>query len=337
MFVALAMLVATITPVAPPSAAAPTVGPGRNGVAVAALPSSSPWAAAALALHLPDGVGDDDARAVLPVMAAAATAALGREVGPDRPGSGVEVAVTPGRLALVAVVPAGSADLAVRAVDAALKSLRAPPPKTPAPLPLTLGSRTPLPPGSGDVAAALKRLGTVDNGRVAIAVIGPGADLHKRSSALLTTPLAKAQTTTTTMTTMQPGPAGWRLADPTPPLVAAAFVLGALVGGTVERDRDGLRLTIATVADGGRAMLEGVATAPPPPEVVKDAAARQRLALALPLGDVPALARRLADDVLDDPGHDDAGASLAIIDAISAVAPTDVGRAAAALLAGAAP
>lgn len=340
MFVALAMLFATITPVAPPPSVAPTVGPGKNGVAVAALPSSSPWAAAALSVRLPDGVGDDDARAVLPVMAAAATAALGREVGPDRPGNGVEVGVTAGRLSLVAIVPAGNADLAVRAVDAALKSLRAAPPKTPAPLPLALGGRAPLPPGSGDVAAALKHLATVDASRVAVAVIAPGPDLLKRSSALLTAPLAKVQTATATTTTTPTRPAGWRLTDPTPTLVAAVEVLGALVGGTVQRDTDGVRLVVANVAnvaDGGRAMLEGVASAPPPPEVVTDAAARRRLELALPLVDVPALARRLADDVLDDPGHDDASASLAVIDAVGAVVPADVSRAAAALLAGGAP
>jgi hypothetical protein len=81
-------------------------------------------------------------------------------------------------------------------------------------------------------------------------------------------------------------------------------------------------------------MLEGVADAPPPPDVVAEAAARRRLELALPLLDVPALACRLAEDLVDDPGHDDASASLEVIDAIGGVGPADVSRAAAALVAG---
>lgn len=346
MIVALGTLLLSLTP-APPPPDSPTVGSGKNGVPVAALPSSSPWAAAALALRLPAGASNDDAHATLPLMAAAATAALGREAGPERPGSGVEVELGPDRIALVAVVPAASADLAVRAVDAALKSLRAAPPRQPAPLPMTVGGHGPLPPGGSDVAAAMKRLATIDASHVAVAVIAPGPDPLRRSSALLTAPLARpapapaAPTTPTAPTPPTPPTtapdAGWRLAAPTPVQVAAVFVLGALVDGRVRRDADGLRLEVPGVADGGRAMLEGVAATPPPLEVVQDAAARRRLDLALPLADVPALARRLADDLLDDPGHDEADASLAVIDGFGNVTPAELSRAAAALIAAGAP
>jgi hypothetical protein len=203
---------------------------------------------------------------------------------------------------------------------------------------MMVGGRGPLPPGGNDVAAAMKRLATIDASHVAVAVIAPGPDPLRRSSGLLTAPLARpapataAPTTPTSPTSPAPD-AGWRLAAPTPAQVAAVFVLGALFDGRVRRDADGLRLEVPGVADGGRAMLEGVAAAPPPPEVVQDAAARRRLDLALPLADVPALARRLADDLLDDPGHDEADASLAVIDAFGSVTPAELSRAAAALLA----
>jgi hypothetical protein len=331
MFAVLGMLLLTVTPVVPP--AGPQVGPGKNGVAVAALPSSSPWAAAALTLRRPATVTDGQARAAVAIMAAAATAALGREAGPDRPGAGVEVEVTGDRIAVVVVVPAASADLAMRALDAALKSLRAAPPKTPAPLPIVVGGRAPLPPGDVDVAAALN---AVDSTNAAVAVIGPGPgpELLRRASAAVAAPLTKTTTTTTTTTKTTTTPAAFQLADPTPTLAAAVEVLALLVGGTVRRVGNGVVLEVPGVADGGRAMLEGVAGAPPPPEVVVDAAARRRLALALPLGDVGALALRLADDLAIDPGRDAADASLGLIDAVVAVTPADVSRAAAALIAG---
>jgi len=330
--VAIGMVLAALSPVVPPGPV-PAVGPARGGAAVAALPSSSPWAAVALSLRRPAGLDDGRARAALAVMAAAATAVLGREVGPDRPGSGVEVDATPERLAVVVVVPAAGADLATKAIDAALKALRAPPPKTTPPLPVLTGGRGPLPPGDADVGAALKAVAAVEAGQTAVAVVapGPGPDLLKRTGLLLATTLPKTTTASATTTTTA---TAWQLPAPSPALHAAVEVLSALVGGTVRRTPDGVTVTVDG-GDGGRAMLEGVASAPPPPDVVAEAAARRRLELALPLLDVPALARRLADDLVDDPGHDDAGASLAVLDAMAAVGPADVSRAAAALVAAA--
>jgi len=338
---ALGMLLAALSPVVPP-VPVPAVGTAKGGVAIAALPSSSPWAAVALSLRRPDGLGDSlgdgRARTALAVMAAAAATVAGRELGPDRPGSGVEVDATTEHLTVVIVVPATNADLAVKAIDAALKVLRGPPPKTTPPLPALTGGRGPLPPGDADVAAALKAVAPVDASDVAVASIGPGpgADLLRRTGLLLTTTLPKTTKPTTDTSARTPASAttmAWRLKTPAPGLHAAVEVLGALVGGTVRRTADGLVLMVDG-GDHGRAMLEGVTDAPPPPDIVAEAAARRRLELALPLLDVPALVRRLADDLVDDPGHDDAGASLEVIDALGAVGPADVSRAAAALVAG---
>lgn len=284
-------------------------GVAKNGAAVVAVPSTSPWTVVVVEVVRPDELGEDAVGAVLPAMAAAARSAVGKD-------GEVEVTWRPGSFALLVTTPASSPDLALRAIDAALKAARGAPPKTPAPLPAPWrGLREDRVAPSADVGGAFKALAGIGAVHVAIAVVGPGPgpELLRRARAAIAAPLARDAVRNRRGVVPRDDDKASHVRWPTgtPAEGAALEVIASLVGGHVHND-DGA-VSLGFYGGSGRAEVAALVNATPPQAKLDDVARTRRLALAAAVDDPAALGLVLTSDALT--GRD----TFAVIDALALI------------------
>lgn len=330
--VLLAVVAAPVAPVAPDAPVSPVAlrGTTKNGTPIIVVETTGPVAVAALHLIIPEGA---DVTRAIDVMTTAALAVAGPEATLTTDRGHVDA------LNLVVSVPASTPDLAVRAINAALKAARAPaPPLPPPPPPGGLGHKTDVDPRfiAHRLQVALARLGP---GHVSVAVVAPGPlpALLRRTSALIAAPLDKSAV-----------PPARRLDRCVGEVGSSTLGRHAILpGGNVLATRAALEVLLKLVErplivpmgrdvcvvdpgpDSGSVAFTTIMNTPPPQPLIDDAVRDIRLFRTHQLRDPAAVARIVAEDlaaeVADGP---DTVSTLALFDALGAVEPAAVADAA---------